>query len=96
MRCVGHESGLNAELEEFKFTASSPYVGRTVREAEEENAHGGVMIVALRRANGEQMFNPKDDVIIAPAVSDDDAKERFPDGWEQPLPYVRIVPQPND
>ena len=66
LRCVGHESGLNAELEEFKFTASSPYVGRTVREAEEENAHGGVMIVALRRANGEQIFNPKDDVIIAP------------------------------
>ena len=36
------------------------------------------------------------DVIIAPAVSDEDAKERFPDGWEQPLPYIRIVPQPSD
>ncbi len=36
------------------------------------------------------------DVIIAPAVSDEDAKERFPDGWEQPLPYIRIVPQPRD
>ena len=37
-----------------------------------------------------------DDVIIAPAVSDDEARERFPDGWEQPLPYIRIVPQPSD
>jgi len=33
-------------------------------------------------------------VIISPAVSDEEAKERFPDGWEQPLPYMRIVPQP--
>ncbi len=37
-----------------------------------------------------------DDVIIAPAVSDDDARERFPDGWQQPLPYIRIVSQPSD
>ena len=35
-----------------------------------------------------------DDVIILPAVSDDAAKEKYPDGWEQPLPYIRIVPQP--
>jgi alkyl hydroperoxide reductase subunit AhpC len=35
-----------------------------------------------------------DDVIIAPSVSDDEAKKRFPDGWEQPLPYIRLVPQP--
>lgn len=35
-----------------------------------------------------------DDVIILPAVSDDEAKDRFPDGWEAPLPYMRIVPQP--
>ena len=35
-----------------------------------------------------------DDVIIVPAVSDEEAKERFPDGWESPTPYIRIVPQP--
>jgi alkyl hydroperoxide reductase subunit AhpC len=35
-----------------------------------------------------------DDVIIAPSVSDDEARERFPDGWEQPLPYIRVVRQP--
>lgn len=35
-----------------------------------------------------------EDVIIVPAVSDDEAKERFPDGWKAPKPYMRIVPQP--
>ena len=36
-----------------------------------------------------------DKVIIGPSVSDEKANERFPDGWEQPLPYIRIVPQPS-
>ncbi len=35
-----------------------------------------------------------DDVIILPAVSNEDAKAKYPDGWKQPLPYIRIVPQP--
>jgi alkyl hydroperoxide reductase subunit AhpC len=35
-----------------------------------------------------------DDVIIAGSVSDDEAKKTYPDGWESPRPYIRIVPQP--
>ena len=35
-----------------------------------------------------------DDVIIVPTVSDEQAKEKYPDGWESPKPYIRIVPQP--
>jgi len=35
-----------------------------------------------------------DDVIIAGSVSNDEAKEQYPDGWESPRPYIRIVPQP--
>ena len=35
-----------------------------------------------------------DDVIIAGSVSDDEARETYPDGWESPRPYIRIVPQP--
>jgi thioredoxin-dependent peroxiredoxin len=35
-----------------------------------------------------------DDVIIAGSVSDEEAKKRYPDGYEQPLPYMRIVPSP--
>jgi len=34
------------------------------------------------------------DVIIVPAVSDDDAKKTYPAGWKSPKPYLRIVPQP--
>ena len=35
-----------------------------------------------------------EDVIIVPAVSDDEARQRFPGGWKAPKPYLRIVPQP--
>ena len=35
-----------------------------------------------------------EDVIIAGSVSDDEARSIYPDGWESPRPYIRIVPQP--
>jgi len=35
-----------------------------------------------------------DDVIILPAVTEAEAKEKYPQGWKQPKPYLRIVPQP--
>jgi alkyl hydroperoxide reductase subunit AhpC len=35
-----------------------------------------------------------EDVIIAGSVSDEQAREIYPDGWESPRPYIRIVPQP--
>ncbi|NMA96967.1 MAG: peroxiredoxin [Phyllobacteriaceae bacterium] len=35
-----------------------------------------------------------DDVIIVPAVSNEAAKEKFPEGWKELKPYLRIVPQP--
>ena len=35
-----------------------------------------------------------EDVIIVPAVSNEAAAEKYPDGWEAPLPYLRVVPQP--
>ena len=37
-----------------------------------------------------------EDVIIVPAVSDEEAKKAFPGGWRAPKPYLRIVPQPPD
>src|SRR5207244_11748955 len=39
-------------------------------------------------------WKPGDDVIILPAVSDEDAKKKYPNGWKAPRPYLRIVPQP--
>ena len=35
-----------------------------------------------------------DDCIIVPAVSDEQAKEKFPGGWKTLKPYLRVVPQP--
>ena len=40
-------------------------------------------------------WNDGEDVIIVPAVSDDEAKERFPKGWKALKPYLRVTPQPN-
>ena len=36
-----------------------------------------------------------DDCVIVPAVSDEDAKARFPKGWRALRPYLRMTPQPN-
>jgi alkyl hydroperoxide reductase subunit AhpC len=35
-----------------------------------------------------------EEVIIVPAVSDEDAKAKFPNGWRAEKPYLRYVPQP--
>ena len=37
-----------------------------------------------------------EDCIIVPAVSDEEAKTRFPNGWKTVKPYLRVVPQPRD
>jgi len=36
-----------------------------------------------------------EDVIIVPAVSDEEAKDKFPKGWKTLKPYLRVTPQPN-
>jgi len=40
-------------------------------------------------------WNDGDDVIISPAITDDDAKEKFPKGFTTLKPYLRLTPQPN-
>ena len=35
-----------------------------------------------------------EEVIIVPSVSDEEARQKFPEGWKAPKPYMRIVPQP--
>ncbi len=39
-------------------------------------------------------WQPGEDVIIVPAVSNEEAAKRYPEGWKEPKPYIRIVPQP--
>ena len=36
-----------------------------------------------------------DDCIIVPSLSDEDAKAKFPAGWNTIKPYLRVTPQPN-
>ena len=57
------------------------------------------VIDSLQLTAGHKVATPvnwKDgeDVIIVPAVSDEEAKERFPGGWRAERPYLRYVPQP--
>lgn len=37
-----------------------------------------------------------EDVIIVPSLSDDEARQKFPNGWRTVKPYLRITPQPQD
>src|ERR1700758_1172193 len=39
-------------------------------------------------------WRPGEDVIIAGSVTDEEAWQRYPEGWASPRPYIRIVPQP--
>ena len=59
------------------------------------------LLDSLQLTANKQLTTPAnwqlgDDVIIAPSVSDEEAKKRFPGGWKQPLPYIRLVKQPRD
>jgi alkyl hydroperoxide reductase subunit AhpC len=54
-----------------------------------------LQLTANKKVATPAQWKQGDDVIISGSVSDEDAKEMFPDGWEQPLPYMRIVPQPD-
>jgi alkyl hydroperoxide reductase subunit AhpC len=51
-----------------------------------------LQLTAQQQLATPAQWNPGDGAIITPAVSDEQARERFPDGWEQPLPYIRVVP----
>ncbi len=54
-----------------------------------------LQLTANHRVATPAQWQPGDDVIIAGSVSNDEAKEIYPDGWEEPRPYIRIVPQPS-
>jgi thioredoxin-dependent peroxiredoxin len=53
-----------------------------------------LQLTANHKVSTPAQWQQGDDVIIAGSVSDEAAKELFPDGWESPKPYIRIVPQP--
>ncbi len=53
-----------------------------------------LQLTAKHKVATPAQWQDGDSVIIAGSVSDDEAREKYPDGWESPKPYIRIVPQP--
>jgi alkyl hydroperoxide reductase subunit AhpC len=53
-----------------------------------------LQLTAKHRVYSPVNWQQGDKVIIAGSVSNDEAKEIWPDGWESPKPYIRIVDQP--
>jgi alkyl hydroperoxide reductase subunit AhpC len=53
-----------------------------------------LQLTAKHKVATPAQWQPGDDVIIAGSVTNDEAKEKYPDGWETPRPYIRIVKQP--
>jgi alkyl hydroperoxide reductase subunit AhpC len=54
-----------------------------------------LQLTAKHRVATPVNWQQGDDVIIAGSVSDDEAKTIYPEGWESPRPYIRIVQQPS-
>jgi alkyl hydroperoxide reductase subunit AhpC len=54
-----------------------------------------LQLTASHRVSTPVNWQQGDDVIIAGSVSNDEAKAIYPDGWKEPKPYIRIVPQPS-
>lgn len=62
--------------------------------AEILRALDSLQLTATRKVATPADWRQGEKVIILPAVSDDDARAQYPDGWEAPLPYLRVVDQP--
>ncbi len=53
-----------------------------------------LQLTAKHKVATPAQWKQGEDVIIAGSVTDEQAKETYPDGWKSPKPYIRIVPQP--
>jgi len=77
----------------IKLTLTYPAaVGRNVDEI--VRALDGLQLSASRSVATPVNWRPGDQVIISPALSDEEAKERFPAGFTAPKPYLRYTPHP--
>jgi alkyl hydroperoxide reductase subunit AhpC len=53
-----------------------------------------LQLTARHRVSTPADWNPGEDVILGGAITDEEAKKLYPQGWKTPKPYIRIVPQP--
>jgi alkyl hydroperoxide reductase subunit AhpC len=54
-----------------------------------------LQLTAAHQVSTPVNWKPGENVIISGSVSDEQAREQYPDGWESPKPYIRIVPAPH-
>src|SRR3954464_7154289 len=54
-----------------------------------------LQLTASHKVSTPAQWQPGDNVIISGTVSDEEAKQTYPGGWESPRPYIRIVPDPS-
>lgn len=54
-----------------------------------------MQLTAAHRVATPVNWKDGEDVIIVPAVSDEEAKEKYPGGWKTIKPYLRVIPQPS-
>jgi alkyl hydroperoxide reductase subunit AhpC len=53
-----------------------------------------IQLTAKHKVATPVNWKPGEDCIILTSVTDDEAKQKYPEGWKAPRPYLRIVPQP--
>jgi thioredoxin-dependent peroxiredoxin len=53
-----------------------------------------IQLTSKHKVSTPVNWKPGEDVIIGGAVSDEEAKQKYPQGWKSPKPYIRIVAQP--
>jgi alkyl hydroperoxide reductase subunit AhpC len=53
-----------------------------------------LQLTAKHRVSTPAQWKQGEDVILGGAISDEEAKKLYPQGWKSPKPYIRIVPQP--
>jgi alkyl hydroperoxide reductase subunit AhpC len=54
-----------------------------------------LQLTAKHRVATPAQWQQGENVILTAAISDEEAKQLYPEGWDAPRPYIRIVPQPN-
>ena len=53
-----------------------------------------LQLTAKHRVSTPANWKQGEDVILGGAITDDEAKKLYPQGWKSPKPYIRVVPQP--
>jgi alkyl hydroperoxide reductase subunit AhpC len=53
-----------------------------------------LQLTAKHRVSTPANWKQGEDVILGGAISDEEAKQLYPQGWKTPKPYIRVVPQP--